>query len=81
MNQPYVKQYDELTGELLNPIKGVYTHKFPNRRARRNRPTRFRGNSKGISLTITDSKPSVKFYRFLQILPGGKQLEHYIPAK
>lgn len=81
MNQPYVKQYDELTGELLNPIKGVYTHKFPNRKARRNRPGRFRGNHKGISLTITEGKPSIKFYRMLQVLPNGKQVVHYIPAK
>ena len=35
MNQPYVKQYSEKTGRLLNPIVGSYVTNFPSRRKKR----------------------------------------------
>jgi len=34
MNIPYVKEYNK-NGEVINPIRGIYTSPFPNRRTRR----------------------------------------------
>lgn len=69
-NVPYIKQYDQ-DGVLLNPIKGPYESKLPNRRQRRafkNEP-RFIGNSKGIHLTVTeDSIRPRAFKRIVQTI-------------
>ena len=34
MNIPYVKKYDE-NGVCINPIKGIYINRYPNRAQRR----------------------------------------------
>jgi hypothetical protein len=87
-NTPYIKIVNSL-GETLNPIKGVYTNPFPNRKARRvfkNRE-RFTGNGKTCNLTVMKTS---KFKRMLQFAPvrdkdGGftgkfNRIEHYIPS-
>lgn len=53
MNKPYVKEYDGM-GKLTNAIDVVYLNDFPNRKERRLHlnQTRFKGNKKGISLTV-----------------------------
>ena len=50
MNQTYVKQFNS-NGELLNPIKGSYLHTSSSNRGN-NKKTRFRGNNKGVNLTV-----------------------------
>lgn len=79
MNQPYVKQYDE-QGLHSNPIIGKYPSTNPNRKARRNKGPRFKGNHRGISLTVVGAD---KFYRVRQLVhtkEGNKTIEHYLPA-
>jgi len=81
MNTPYVKQYDK-NGVLLNPIVGGYYHEFPNRAERRRaaHPKRFRGNHKGISLTVNQN---VKYRRVMQVVfdkdtGKKKNILHYL---
>lgn len=77
MNKPYVKVYDA-SGVLTNPIKGSYISKSPNRSQRRFTAPRFRGNHKGVSLTIVPGKPPIVYRRVIQELPDGKQIQHYL---
>ena len=62
MNIPYVKQYNEV-GEVINPLAkkrdrngkltAAYDSKITmNRRQRNEREVRFKGNKKGVSLTV-----------------------------
>ncbi len=74
MNKPYVKVYDT-EGIITNPIKGSYISKSPNRSQRRFTAQRFKGNHKGVSLTINDE---YAYRRVLQITPNGKRIEHYL---
>lgn len=76
MNTPYVKQYND-DGSVANPIEGKLESKFPNRRMRRTRPERFRGNHKGTSLTVTGNSA---YFRVIQDI-GGKLIEHYVLKK
>ena len=85
LNVPYVKKYDT-KGEVSNPItkEKPYVNEFENRKQRRehlNQPD-FRGNTKGVSLTVNRE---AKFYRFIQQLVDKKtgkrkSILHYIPA-
>lgn len=76
MNAPYVKEYNE-AGELVNPIKGSYPTLSPNNTRRDRRAiksnSRFRGNKKGISLTVGRK---FKYRREIQLI-GSKRIEHY----
>lgn len=76
-NQPYVKEYND-QGELTNPIKGSFPTADPNN-SRSNRRaiksnSRFKGNKKGISLTVGRK---FKYRREVQLI-GSKRIEHYI---
>lgn len=82
-NVPYVKQYDD-KGLLSNPINGFYKNEHPNRRSRRStlNSGRFRGNHKGISLSVVDNgKYSTKYERVVQLVALGnnkfKTINHY----
>lgn len=83
MNTPYVKQYNEV-GEVINPItkKTPYLNVFKNRRQRREKEPRFRGESKNWALTVLGR---AKYYRVIQVinLKNGKtkRIKHYIEAK
>ena len=72
MNKPYVKEYDE-NGKLINPIKGSYVSEFANRAARRNKPNRFRGNQKGISLTVVKTDKYKRTIQLIQIIERDKK--------
>lgn len=67
MNIPYVKKFNE-NGELINPITSVYASEFPNRFERRRKPTRFKGNKKGISLTIVKTEKYKRVIQLIQII-------------
>ena len=79
MNKPYVKQYTN--GKLTNPLVDNFTPTglYPNRAQRNRKPTRFRGNHKGVSLSIT---PTGLYYRVVQWITKGlnsfKRIETYI---
>lgn len=85
LNTPYVKQFDE-AGKLLNPINGSYLNTGKNRRERRFPLQKdiFRGNKKGISLSVTATD---KHERVVQRVPifkgvnkilGFKYVLHYV---
>lgn len=63
-NIPYVKTFDK-DGKLENPIYGFYSPAFPNRKARRQKAPRFRGNNKGVSLTVVKTQ---KYKRVVQLI-------------
>lgn len=78
MNVPYRKKYDE-KGLLINPINGQYTQPFENRRSRRHRGAPFRGNKKGVSLTVSQN---IAYKRIVQVIKDGnfvKRILHYLP--
>lgn len=95
INKPYVKQYNE-KGEVSNPIIGKYVSFGDNRKQRRANlnKTRFKGNKKGISLTVINNGiSSSKYNRVSQSVPlfetescpridahitGYKTVNHYI---
>jgi len=64
MNIPYKKTFDK-NGKLENPIDGFYSPAFPNRKARRQKTPRFRGNNKGVSLTVVKTQ---KYKRVMQLI-------------
>lgn len=76
LNTPYVKQFDE-AGKLLNPINGSYLNTGKNRRERRFPLQKdiFRGNKKGISLSVTATD---KHERVVQRVPIFKGLSNTI---
>jgi hypothetical protein len=78
MNTPYKKQINA-NGEVANPIKGIYKNEFPNRKTRRMRPEKFKGNGKNFSLTVTGK---LRYSRNIQeiILADGsiKRIRHYV---
>jgi hypothetical protein len=80
MNIPYIKEYNE-NGELVNPLLRTTLHKFPNRRQRRAElaTKRFKGNKKGISLTVYNN---MKYERTRQVVKQKdgtiKTIEHYL---
>lgn len=87
-NIPYIKQYDQ-TGTLLNPIKGSYDSTEPNRSQRRSNNTkeRFKGNNRGINLTISEGQFPKLFRRLSQLIVlknsemkviGYKLIGHYL---
>lgn len=54
MNVPYVKKFEN--NELLNPIEKFYNSRendSQNRKERRTKPGRFKGNGKNFSLSVT----------------------------
>lgn len=69
MNVPYVKNY-ATNGILLNPISsyqdGKYVNQHPNRQQRRGKIPRFKGNKKGISLTVNEGLYAAKYKRIVQ---------------
>lgn len=82
-NIPYVKEYDA-DGVLTNPIEKKFTNPFPNRSERRAelRSKPFKGNKKGISLTvINNGMGSAKYERVQQLISLGngkfKTINHY----
>lgn len=72
MNIPYVKKFNK-NGELTNPISGVYKLEFQNRSERRRKPTRFRGNKKGVSLTIVKTEKYKRVIQLIQIIEKDKK--------
>lgn len=62
-NKPYVKQFDKTTGELLNPIRGLYPNVGPNRKERRYRESRFMNNRGGAHIQVVKT---TKFRKVLQ---------------
>lgn len=82
-NIPYVKEYDT-EGKLTNPIEKRFTNPFPNRSERRAELTSkpFKGNKKGISLTVVNKgMGSIKYERVQQLISLGngkfKTINHY----
>lgn len=67
-NEPYVKKYGAETGELLNPINGMYGHQFANRESRRAslRVERFVKNTKSFHMTVSQRG---RFKRVVQRVP------------
>lgn len=69
MNRPYVKNY-AANGILLNPIssypEGKYVNEHPNRSQRRGKMPRFKGNKKGISLTVNEGLYAARYKRVVQ---------------
>lgn len=78
MNTPYRKEFNA-NGEVTNQIKGIYKNEFPNRKTRRMKPEKFRGNGKNFSLTVTGK---LRYSRDIQeiILQDGsiKRIGHYV---
>ena len=68
-NIPYVKTFDK-DGKLENPIDGFYSPAFPNRKTRRQKSPRFRGNNKGVSLTVVKTQ---KYKRVMQLIQQVSQ--------
>ena len=82
MNIPYKKEYDN-NGQLTNPIKGSYNSlEYPNREKRREHlnTTRFKGNHKGVSITIMRSFCYTRHRQLTVNKATGKlkTIEHYI---
>lgn len=85
MNTPYVKEYKD--GLLINPIKGKYANRFPNRRARRNHlnEDRFLNNSKNNPIVIMGKLKYKKLRQKITFLNKkteefeSKVIEHYLP--
>ncbi len=75
MNIPYRKETN-LIGEITNPItKGnPYINPHPNRATRKARPKRFRGNGKGVSLTVIGSGA---YHRVAQYIPNHYDFDLY----
>ena len=77
-NIPYVKTFDK-DGKLENPIGGFYSPAFPNRKTRRQKYPRFRGNNKGISLTVVKTQ---KYKRVMQLIQQvSKERIHPVESK
>lgn len=83
INVPYVKQFDA-DGNVTNPIDKVYLTLHHNRKARRVdlQKKKFRGNKKGISLTVLNNgRGSAKYERIVQTIQladgSTKQINHY----
>jgi hypothetical protein len=64
MNVPYKKQFNE-AGDLLNPIESIYLNESPNRKQRRFKAPRFKGNGNQYHLTVT---PVGKYHRRAQLI-------------
>jgi hypothetical protein len=71
MNVPYKKQFNE-AGDLLNPIESIYLNESPNRKQRRFKAPRFKGNGKQHSLTVT---PLERYHRRVQIIEANPRKE------
>lgn len=69
MNIPYKKTFDK-DGKLENPIDGFCSPAFPNRKTRRQKTPRFRGNNKGVSLTVVKTQ---KYKRVMQLIQQVSQ--------
>ena len=69
MNTPYVKTFDK-DGKLENPSIGFYSPAFLNRKTRRQKVPRFRGNNKGVSLTVVKTQ---KYKRVMQLIQQVSQ--------
>lgn len=63
-NIPYKKTFNK-DGKLENPIDGFCSPAFPNSKARRQKSPRFRGNNKGVSLTVVKTQ---KYKRVMQLI-------------
>ncbi len=77
MNTPYVKKFDK-NGNLVNPIVGSYNslENYPQNRAqRRKKDTRFRGNTKGVSLTIVKTEKYKRVIQIIQVIQKNKKGE------
>ena len=68
-NIPYKKTFNK-DGKLENPIDGFYSPAFPNRKTRRQKAPRFRGNNKGVSLTVVKTQ---KYKRVMQLIQQVSQ--------
>jgi len=77
-NIPYIKKMDN-NGSIVNPITDRYISVFPNRKERRKKEVRFRGNGNNFHLSVI---PTGKFRRIIQYALGKdgrvKQIYHYI---
>lgn len=74
MNTPYVKKFDK-NGTLLNPIIGSYNslENYPeNRQQRRKKVSRFKGNTKHISLTVVKTEKYKRVSTLIQTIIKGK---------
>jgi hypothetical protein len=82
MNQPYVKQFDT-NGICINPLTDRFTITggYPNRKQRNNKPIKFKGNHKGISLSVTPTGLYFRIYQFIKTKSGIKTIEHYVLKK
>lgn len=79
-NTPYVKEFNDL-GECTNPIDRVYLSESPNRQQRKlaTKNQRFKGNKKGISLTVTNNSKYERAIQPILCKDGSvKHIEHYI---
>ena len=79
MNTPYVRKYTK-DGEHENPIIDRYLSEFPNRKERRKKALRFRGNKKGISLTVVKNEKYKRFATLIQTMltHKGKPIEQTV---
>ena len=64
-NIPYVKQHGEY-GELVNPIRGLYPNRGPNRKTRRMGEGRFMNNRNSAQIQVVLGRPPVKYRKVLQ---------------
>lgn len=71
-NIPYVKTFDE-DGKLENPIDGFYSSAFLNRKTRRQKQPRFRGNNKGASLTVVKTQKYKRVMQLIQVIERDKK--------
>jgi len=72
MNIPYKKTFDK-DGKLENPIDGFYSPAFPNRKTRRYKAPRFRGNNKGVSLTVVKTQKYKRVMQLIQMIELDKK--------
>lgn len=81
MNTPYVKEYNEL-GELLNPIKGKFVNKFPNRQQRKPNRQRFFNNRATHQIVIHGNDAYRKVEQH-EVDKEGKliKIQHYLLIK
>jgi len=71
-NIPHVKTFDK-DSKLENPIDGFYSPAFPNRKTRRQKPPRFRGNNKGVSLTVVKTQKYKRVMQLIQVIEKDKK--------
>lgn len=79
-NIPYVKTFDK-DYNLENPIDGFYSPAFPNRKTRRQKTPRFRGNNKGVAIAMQPDGRKKYFKTMQMIQQVSRERIHPVESK